>query len=169
MRGCQVAKYFTPGRPKTDHSLPKRRRNSAHTRPGMATELLSRIGFSPRTLGRPLPPGHHQSTLPAHLSRPLPLYQLLVVHVITLSDTIYRLWCSEAQTTPIVDATHRPCPSPPPRKQMAPFRGKNPKEASIQFGEVPTPLARIRRSQQTNNLVSSMGLHLATRLTFHRW
>ena len=167
MRGCQVAKYFTPGRPKTDHSLcPKGEEIAPTPAPGL---LLSRIGFSPRTLGRPLPPGHHQSTLPANLSRPLPLDQLLVVHVITLSDTIYRLWCSEAQTTPIVDATHRPCPSPPPRKQMAPFRGKNPKEASIQFGEVPTPLARIRRSQQTNNLVSSMGLHLATRLTFHRW
>jgi hypothetical protein len=160
VRGCQVAKYTLPRvDPKLTTLCPKGEEIAPTPAPGW---LLSRIGFSPRTLGRPLPPGHHQSTLPAHLSRPLRLDRPLAVHVITLSDTIYRLWCSEAQTTPIVDATHRP------RKQMAPFRGKNPKEASTKFGEVPTRLARIRRSQQTNNLVPMTGLHLDSRSTFHR-
>lgn len=113
MRGCQVAKYTLPRvDPKLTTLCPKGEEIAPTPAPGW---LLSRIGFSPRTLGRPLPPGHHQSTLPAHLSRPLRLDRPLAVHVITLSDTIYRLWCSEAQTTPIVDATHRPCPSPPPR------------------------------------------------------
>ncbi|KAG7571366.1 hypothetical protein FFLO_00718 [Filobasidium floriforme] len=70
--------------------------------------------------------------------------------------------CQVAKSTDNPDSRCNPSSlslSPPPRKQMAPFRGKNPKEASTKFGEVPTPLARIRRSQQTNNLVSTTGLH----------